>query len=137
MSLFKKIILGLFLFSFIGYLEWGKESEFIAEIEYDLLLKMGDTPEAFLHPFILLPLLGQIVLLLSFLATKPKFWVVLLASTGIALLFLMLLFIGLLDWNPKITLFTLPFLAFYSFLITRRKSFILVKSLNKWISIGI
>lgn len=122
MSLLKKIILGLFLSSFIGYLEWGKQSEFIAEIEYDLLLKLGDSPEAFLHPFILLPLLGQLILMVSLWMSKPKFWLVVLASTGIALLFLMLLFIGLLDWNPKITLFTLPFLAFYVFLITRRKS---------------
>lgn len=124
MSLLKKIVLGLFLSSFIGCLEWGKQSEFIFEIEYDLLLKISDTPEAFLHPFILLPLLGQIVLLVSFLVPKPKFWLVLLASTGIALLFLILLFIGLLDWNPKITLFTLPFLTTYGFLVTRRKSLI-------------
>nr|WP_294777565.1 hypothetical protein [uncultured Flavobacterium sp.] len=122
MSLFKKIILGLFLSSFIGYLEWGKQSEFIFEIEYDLLLKMSASPEAFLHPFILLPLIGQIILLVSFLVPKPKFWLVLLASTGIALLFLMLLLIGLLNWNPKISLFALPFLAFYGFLISRRKS---------------
>ncbi|MEK8180842.1 hypothetical protein WMW71_10875 [Flavobacterium buctense] len=121
MSLFKKIILGLFLSSFIGYLEWGKESEFMGEIEFDLLFKMSDSPEIFLHPFILLPLLGQIILLVSLLVPKPKFWLVLLASTGIALLFLMLLFIGLLNWNPKITLFALPFIAFYGFLITRRK----------------
>lgn len=122
MSLFKKIILGLFFSSFIGYLEWGKQSEFIFEIEYDLLFKMNASPEAFLHPFIILPLLGQIILLVSFLVPKPKFWLVLLASTGIALLFLMLLLIGLLNWNPKISLFALPFLAFYGFLISRRKS---------------
>lgn len=122
MSLFKKIILGLFLSSFIGYLEWGKESEFIGEIEYDLLLKMSNSPETLLHPFILLPLLGQIFLLVSFVVPKPKFWLVLLASTGIALLLLLLLFIGLLNWNPKMTLFTLPYLVFYGLLITRRKS---------------
>jgi hypothetical protein len=121
MSLLKKIILGLFLSSFIGYLEWGKESEYIGQVEYDLLFKISDSPEAVLHPFILLPLLGQIILLLSLLVPKPKFWLVFIASTGIALLYLMLLFIGLLDWNPQITLFSLPFVVFYGLLITRRK----------------
>lgn len=122
MTLFKKIILGLFLSSFIGYLEWGKQSEFIGEIEYDLLLKMTESPEAFLHPFILLPLLGQLLLLFSLWMSKPKFWMVFGASTGIALLFLLLLFIGILNWNPKITILALPFLTCYCFLIARRKS---------------
>jgi len=127
MSLFKKIILGLFLSSFIGYLEWAKESAFIGSIEFDLLLKMNHSPEAFLHPFILLPLLGQITLLVSLLASKPKFRIVILASTAIALLFLMLLFIGLLTWNPKMSLLALPFLAFYISLIVNRKRFIFEK----------
>lgn len=124
MSLFKKIILGLFLSSFIGYLEWGKESEYIATIEYGLLLSINDSPEVFLHPFILLPLLGQILLLVSLLVAKPKFNVVVLASTGIALLYLLLLFIGLLAWNPKMSLCALPFLGFYFSLILRRKKLI-------------
>ncbi|MFN3753670.1 hypothetical protein [Flavobacterium sp.] len=121
MSPLKKIILGLFLSSFLGHLEWGKQSEFIFEIEYDLLLQIRDSPEAFLHPFILLPLLGQLILLISLSVPKPKFWLVVTAATGIALLFLLLLFIGLLTWNPKMTLFTLPFLGFYGFLIAQRK----------------
>ncbi|WP_284651209.1 hypothetical protein [Flavobacterium terrisoli] len=124
MPLFKKIILSLFLSSFIGYLEWGKESEFIGAIEYDLLLKIKQSPEAFFHPFILLPLIGQLLLLVSLFVPKPKFWVIVTAATGIALLFIMLLFIGLLTWNPKITLLTLPFLGLYGYLIFRRKRFI-------------
>ena len=121
MSLLKKILLGLFLSSFLGYLEWGKESEFIGKIEYDLLLKINQSSEAFFHPLILLPLLGQLLLAVSFLVPKPKFWLVLIASTGIALLFLMLLFIGLLTWNPKMILSTLPFLGFYGYHIFCRK----------------
>ena len=125
MSLFKKIILGLLLSSFIGYLEWGKHSEYIGQIEFDLLLKMSDSPKAFLHPFILLPLLGQMTLLASLLVPNPQYWLVLITSGGIALLYLMLLFIGLLNWNLKITLFTLPFLIFYGFLFSLRKKLIM------------
>lgn len=127
MSLFKKIILGLFVSSFIGYLEWGNQSQFIAEIELDLLLKITQTVEAFIHPFILLPLLGQIVLLISFLLPKPKIWLVIIASSGIALLFLMLFLIGILNSNLKMTCCSFPFLVFYSLLITRRKSLNLEK----------
>lgn len=122
MSLFKKIILGLFVSSFIGYLEWGNQSQFIAEIELDLLLKITQTVEAFIHPFILLPLLGQIVLLITFLLPKPKIWLAIIASSGIALLFLMLFLIGILNSNLKMTCCSLPFLVFYGLLITRRKS---------------
>lgn len=122
MSLFKKIILGLFVSSFFGYLEWGNQSQFIAEIEFNLLIKITQTVEAFIHPFILLPLLGQIVLLISFLLPKPKIWLVIIASSGIALLFLMLLLIGILNSNLKMTCGSFPFLVFYSLLVTRRKS---------------
>lgn len=122
MSLFKKIILGLFVSSFFGYLEWGNQSQFIAEIEFNLLIKITQTVEALIHPFILLPLLGQIVLLVSFLLPKPKIWFVIIASSGIALLFLMLLLIGILNSNLKMTCCSFPFLVFYSLLITRRKS---------------
>jgi hypothetical protein len=122
MSPIKKIILGLFVSSLIGYLEWGNQRQFIAEIEFNLLLKITQTVEAFIHPLVLLPLLGQSVLLISFLLPKPKIWLVIIASTGIALLFLMLLLIGLLNSNLKITCCSLPFLVFYGLLITRRKS---------------
>lgn len=122
MSPIKKIILGLFVSSLIGYLEWGNKREFIAEIEFNLLLKITQTVEAFIHPLVLLPLLGQSVLLISFLLPKPKIWLVIIASTGIALLFLMLLLIGLLNSNLNITCCSLPFLVFYGLLISRRKS---------------
>jgi len=127
MSLFKKIILGLLLCSFLGYLEWGKESEYILNIEYGLLLSINESPEVFLQPFILVPLSGQILLLVSLFLTKPKFSIVLLASTGIALLYILLLYIGLLVWNPKMSLLALPFLAFYISLIVNRKRFIFEK----------
>ncbi|MDI9257338.1 hypothetical protein [Flavobacterium sedimenticola] len=121
MTSFKKVILGLFLSSFIGYLEWAKQSEFIVQIEFDLLRKINQSPEAFLHPFILIPLLGQLILVFSLLIAKPKMSWVFIASTAIALLFLMLLLVGVLSWNPKMMLFTLPFLGCYSYLLLQRK----------------
>ena len=118
----KKVILGLFLSSFIGYLEWADQSEFIVQIEFDLLRKSNQSPEAFLHPFILIPLLGQLLLAFALLTAKPKMSWMLIASTAIALLFLMLLLVGILSWNPKMMLCTLPFLSFYSYLIFKRKN---------------
>lgn len=121
MSLLKKIILGLFLSSFIGYLEWGKMSSYIGEIEYGLLLQINDSLEAFLHPFILMPLLGQLCLLILLLIRKPKFSWVVIVSIGIVLLFLLILLAGLLSRNLKMIFSTLPYLGLYGFLLLKRK----------------
>lgn len=117
----KKIILGLFLSSFIGYLEWGKQSAFLGKVEYDLLFQSPKSADTFLHPFVLFPLVGQLLLLFSFFSSKPKLWLIIAAATGIALLFLLVFLVGLLSLNFKILLSVIPFLGFYIYLIVKRK----------------
>lgn len=124
MTLLKKIILGLWLTSFMGYLEWGKNSAFVGGIEYTLLFEQAKTSDTFIHPFILFPLLGQVILLVLLLVRQPKFWWTVIAASGIALLFLMLFVVGVLSFNPRITLSVLPFLGCYGVLLFNRKKII-------------
>lgn len=121
MSLLKKIILGLFISSFIGYLEWGNQKTILGIIEYQLLFEKSFAQETFLHPFVIVPLMGQIALLFMFFAEHPRFWSVLLAASGVGLLFFMLLLVGIISTNFKIIISTLPYLSFLAYFILKRK----------------
>lgn len=121
MLLLKKIILGLFICSFIGYLEWGNQKTILGIIEYQLLFEKSFAQETFLHPFVIIPLMGQIALLFMFFAEHPRFWSVLLAASGVGLLFLMLLLVGIISTNFKIIISTLPYLSFLIYFILKRK----------------
>jgi hypothetical protein len=121
MLLLKKIILGLFISSFIGYLEWGNQKTILGIIEYQLLFEKSFAQETFLHPFVIIPLMGQIALLFMFFAEHPRFWSVLLAASGVGLLFLMLLLVGIISTNFKIIISTLPYLSFLAYFILKRK----------------
>lgn len=49
-----------------GYLEWGSEnSMFLFQGEWEVLVKLFQDPVAAAHPFTLMPLLGQILLLIT------------------------------------------------------------------------
>ena len=107
----KILALCLILFSLIGYLEWGGENHnFIFQIEADVISKLFTDFLSILHPFVLIPLIGQILLATTFFLKKPKKLFIYLGIGGISLLFLMMLFIGLMLPNFKIILCTCPFL---------------------------
>lgn len=108
----KVLILATLLSSLIGYLEWGTDqSMFLFQSELDILRKLFSDPESVLHPFILLPLFGQFLLLISLFQKKPA---KLLVFTGIASITTLLGFMfvaALLSFSFKILLSTLPFIV--------------------------
>ncbi|MBK7302350.1 MAG: hypothetical protein IPI90_03670 [Saprospiraceae bacterium] len=110
----KSKILNLLLIvtSLFGYLEWGgNNSILLFQAEADIISKLFTDPTSVIHPFILLPLVGQILLLVSVFQNKPSH---LLTYIGIACLALLLGFmfvIGILGLNYKIIFSTLPFLV--------------------------
>jgi hypothetical protein len=119
--------IGLFLSFLIGYLEWGKENHtFIFQAEYELFSKILESPFTFLHPFILVPFCGQVLLLYIIIKdnSNKRITLIALASLGIFMLFLM--FIGVLSQNFKIILSTLPFLIMATIIIrnNRKRTFI-------------
>ncbi|WP_268034686.1 hypothetical protein [Algoriphagus sp. PAP.12] len=115
----KRVLLFLlFLSTFLGYLEWGDDqSSFLIQTELEIFTKGIEDPVSVLHPFTLIPFIGQILLLISLFQKAPKKWLVIAAIIGLGLLFGLILFIGIIGPNLKILFSSLPFWLFSILLI--------------------
>lgn len=104
---------GLVLTSLLGYLEWGGDnSMYLFQMEKDILSKLFSDPASMIHPLIIFPILGQILLIITLFQKQPNKLLTYLGLGGIGLLLFLMLFIGLLQMNARIVLSTLPFLGF-------------------------
>jgi len=104
-------ILLLLFFSLTGYLEWGGNNhEFVCSIEYEVFKSLFSDPLSVIHPLTVLPMLGQILLLIALFQKRPLRNLVLTGVGLLGLLFLLLAFIGILTRNGKIFYAALPFL---------------------------
>lgn len=114
----------LVLASLCVYLEWGgHQSTFLIWAEAEVFKKLVTNPADVLHPLILLPLAGQLMLIASIFTKTPRRW---LTFSGLACLGLLPLFvfvIGLISLHYKIVLCSLPFMAcaVHTILINRRQ----------------
>lgn len=98
--------------SLFGYLEWGKNnSSFLYEGEFEVLAKLFTDPKSAAHPFIIIPLLGQILLLVTLFQQSPNKYLTYLGIACLGLLLGLMTFIGIIDMNFKILISTIPFLA--------------------------
>ena len=119
----KLLILLVILSSLLGYLEWGDNNTmFLFEAEYEVIYKLIFNTKEAIHPFTILPLLGQLVLLINLFLKKPIKWSVYVAIAMLGLLLAFIFFIGILNLNWKLIISTLPFLVL---------SFLLIKALRK------
>ncbi|MBK6823495.1 MAG: hypothetical protein IPG87_11065 [Saprospiraceae bacterium] len=110
----KSKILNLLLIvtSLFGYLEWGgNNSILLFQAEADIISKLFTDPTSVIHPFILLPLVGQILLLVSVFQNKPSHLLTYIGMACLALLLGFMFVIGILSLNYKIIFSTLPFLV--------------------------
>jgi len=108
----------LLITSLFGYLEWGKGNHsFLFEAEYEVLYKLFTDPRTAVHAFSLIPLFGQILLLVTLFQAKPVkiLFYVAICSLGLLLGFMFL--IALLEMNFKILLSVLPFIVIAIFTI--------------------
>jgi hypothetical protein len=107
----KRIInICLILTFLIGYLEWGNNhSRFIFQAEAEIFLKAMHDPRSIIHPLILVPFLGQILLLISIFQQSINRTLTLAGLACLSTLMLLLLFIGILTLNIKIIGAALPF----------------------------
>ena len=117
----KLLPLLILLASLIGYLEWGGgNSGYLFSLESDLIRK-GMNSSELLHPFILLPLCGQLCLLISLF--YPKRTLVIMGIVLLSVIMLMILLVGILSMNFKIILSALPFLVLsVYYIISSRKA---------------
>lgn len=102
----------LIISSLFGYLEWGQNNHtFLFQAESDIFVKLFTEPESIIHPFTVLPLLGQILLLITLFQKTPGKWMTFAGMGGIAVLLVLMFLAGILGTNVKIILSTLPFLT--------------------------
>lgn len=107
----KLLNLGLIITSLLGYLEWGKSNhEFLFESELFVLTKIFSEPMSVLHPFTVIPMLGQVILLITLFQKKPNKILTYSSIAGLGLLLGFMFIIGIMSLNFKILLSTLPFL---------------------------
>lgn len=106
------LLLGLIFTSLFGRLEWGTDQRiFLFEAEWQVLLKLMSDPFAVAHPFVLLPLAGQALLLVALLMPLPPNWVINVAMGMLAVLLGFMAVIGIISLNWRILLSTMPFLT--------------------------
>lgn len=107
----------LLLTSLIGYLEWGGNNHlFIAEAEREIILKLYTETNSVIHPLILLPISGQLLLLFTLIQKKTNRMLSFIGIAALGCLLYFMLFVGIISLNYKIIISTLPFflLSIYS-----------------------
>jgi hypothetical protein len=83
---------------------------FLFQVEYELIVKGKGTPDSLTHPFILIPLAGQLLLLFTVFQKTPSRMLTYLGLTGLSLIMLMILVVGILSRNLSILCSGLPFI---------------------------
>lgn len=110
----------LVLSSLIGYLEWsGNNHLFIVEAEREIILKLFTDTNSVIRPLIIIPIGGQILLVLTLFQKKANKIMTYLSIAMLGCLLYLMLFIGIFSFNYKIIISTLPFL-FISIAIIRQ-----------------
>jgi len=122
-----KILNGLLIISsLVGYLEWaGNNHLFLFQAEADIFSKLITEPKSVIHPFILLPIIGQVLLLVTLFQKTPHKLLTYIAIGSLGLLLAFMFIIGIISLNIKIICSTIPFLVISCY------SLFYLKKLNK------
>lgn len=100
----------LIVFSLFGYLEWsGNQHIFLLEAEIEIFYKLFINPKSVIHPFIILPIIAQFLLLFTLSQKTPSKKLTYISIFGLGLLLGFMLFVGLVSLNYKIVISTIPF----------------------------
>lgn len=102
----------LIITSLIGYLAWGGDNQaFLFEVEWEFFQKVAEAPLSVIHPFTVLPLVGQLLLLVTLFQRTPSKTLAYLAIGGMGLLLGFMFVIGILGGNYLILSSTIPFVV--------------------------
>ena len=108
----KRLNLALILTSLLGYLEWGTDQQmFLWQGEIEVIIKLFTVPRSVLHPLTLLPLVGQILLLITLFQKSPSRTLTWVGLAGLSVLLVLLFAVGAISLNIKTVLSTAPFLV--------------------------
>lgn len=106
----KKILNLLLIFtSLIGYLEWPNNHGFIFQLQYELLFGSASDFKNFLHPSILFPMTGELILIFTLFQKIPGRILTLTGLVCLAVIMILLLIVGAASANIKIAGSTIPF----------------------------
>lgn len=115
----KKLLNLCLLLAFqFGYLEWGKGYHtFIFQAEAEIISKAMSNAASAVHPLIVIPLAGELILLYTLLKKAPSRFLSLSSLACLSVLMLLILFIGVTSGNLKILASTIPFFVAASFVL--------------------
>lgn len=101
----------LIITSLLGYLEWGGNNHiFLFNAETEIFSKLISDPISVIHPFTVLPLNSQILLIITLFQNKPSKRLTYISMAGLGLLLGFMFIIGIIILNFKIIMSTIPFI---------------------------
>jgi hypothetical protein len=115
----------LLITSLIGYLEWsGNNQIFLYQAEIEVLTKLFTNPIPILHPFTILPILGQLCLIVTIFQSKPNKKLIYFCILALGILLVFMFIVGIMALNYKIIISTIPFIlvSFMTIRFYREKS---------------
>lgn len=102
----------LLVTSLFGYLRWGGgNSIFLFQAEADILKKLFTGSTDVVHPFTVLPLTGQLLLLITLFQPQPSKVLTYISIGALGLLLGFMFVIGLLVRDVKVLASVVPFLV--------------------------
>jgi uncharacterized membrane protein len=120
-----KILISLLIVtSLFGHLEWGQGKQmFLFQVEAEIFTKILKDPLSVLHPFTVLPFIGQLNLLFTLFQKQPGKVLTFIGMGCIGILLALVLFIGIISLNFSILFSAVPFfvVAFFTIRQLRKK----------------
>lgn len=102
----------LLITSLFGYLEWGGNNHiFLFNAEAEIISKLFSDPASVLHPFTIIPMVGQTMLLITLFQKQPGKVLTYISIGGLGILLGFIFVIGLMGLNYKMIFSTIPFLV--------------------------
>jgi hypothetical protein len=99
----------LIMTSLIGYLEWPNNHGFLFQLQYELLFGSARDFKNFLHPAILFPMTGELILIFTMFQKIPDRILTLIGLACVAVIMILLMIVGVASTNIKIAGSTIPF----------------------------
>ncbi|MGC4039434.1 MAG: hypothetical protein QM710_01190 [Flavobacterium sp.] len=97
------LLLGFFMLHF----QWGNNNAFLLQLQHGLLFENKNT--SLLHPLIIVPAIGELLLLFALVRPNKKLILIGLSLLGVLVLFV--LFTGIFGKQTKMIVSTAPFIA--------------------------
>lgn len=102
----------LLLSSLVGYLEWGKDnSAFLGEMEFHILSEIDGLTDGLTHPFVIIPMVGQLLLIVTLFQKTPSKVLTLTGLVCLSMIMVFIFFIGLMSMRLPIALSAVPFIV--------------------------